>query len=373
MFSLQDLIFSVSLAVYIAISVTVAAIRWGHKCEPYAKYPDYYYPAWKVFVFCFLTNLVLLPVVFFPSRPDAILLLRLLLIMASPILCALVAFSYFGKVLKVDWWRKPVYALSFSYFIMAFTALVLEIVPGTQLGGLFGRCFFAVGGTLALLYLACLFMAVRMVAKALRRVAEENYSNQEDFPRSLARGFITINLLHLTTSWVCTTIGTKSALSICMLILSALAVALLIGILPPHRAMTIEELEAGRVQAQEEPEFTPPETTQEEDEADEILSPQRKKQIARAIRKYVEEEQAYLDSHLTLASLSRSIGFNRSYVSAVMSEQLGGFFNYVNRCRLAHAAQLKVEQPDIAVGDLIAASGFGSRQSYYNVRRKLDE
>ena len=358
---------------YIATSIIVAAVRWGHKCEPYSKYPDYYYPAWKVFVFCFMTNLVLLPAVFFPSRPDAILLLRLLLIMASPILCALVAFSYFGKVLKVDWWRKPVYALSSSYFIMALVALVLEIVPGTQLDGLFGRCFFALGGLLAVLYLACLFMAVRMVAKALRRVAEENYSNLEDFPRSLARGFITINFLHLTTSWVCTTIGTKSALSICMLVLSALAVALLIGILPPHRAMTIEALEAGRTPTEEEPEIIPPETDQEDDGQDEILPPQRKKAIARAIRKYVEDEQAYLDSHLTLASLSRSIGINRSYVSAVMSESLGGFFNYVNRCRLAHAARLKVERPDITVGDLIAASGFGSRQSYYNVRRKLEE
>jgi hypothetical protein len=38
---------------------------------------------------------------------------------------------------------------------------------------------------------------------------------------------------------------------------------------------------------------------------------------------------------------------------------------------LAHAARLKVEQPDLAVADLAIASGFGSRQSYYNVRKQL--
>lgn len=372
MFSLQDLLFSVSLAVYIAISITVAAVRWGHKCEPYAKYPDYYYPAWKAIVFCFLANLVLLPVVFYPSHPDAVLLLRLLLIMASPILCALVGFSYFGKVLKVDWWRKPVYALSISFFVMALTALVLELVPGSQLTGLFGRCFFALGGTLALVYLASFFMAIRLIARAIRHVAEQNYSNPEDFPLRYARGIIWIPLLHLTTSWTCTTIGTPRALSICLLILSVLGVVLLIAVLPPHRSLTVEELQEGKTPDTQVLEIPEPQSFVEDD-AEEILSAKRKKDIARAIRKYVEDEQAYLDSHLTLASLSRKIGINRSYVSAVMSECLGGFFNYVNRCRLAHAARLKVEQPDITVGDLIAASGFGSRQSYYNVRRQLGE
>lgn len=55
----------------------------------------------------------------------------------------------------------------------------------------------------------------------------------------------------------------------------------------------------------------------------------------------------------------------------MLSERLGGFFVYVNRCRLAHAARLQKERPDISVSELIDASGF-SRTTYYKVRRELD-
>lgn len=41
----QSTLISVSLAVYVTASVYVAAVRWGHRCAPYAKHMDYYYPA----------------------------------------------------------------------------------------------------------------------------------------------------------------------------------------------------------------------------------------------------------------------------------------------------------------------------------------
>ena len=61
--------------------------------------------------------------------------------------------------------------------------------------------------------------------------------------------------------------------------------------------------------------------------------------------KVVEDEKAYLDNHLTLNSLSRKCGMNRTYVSAVLTERLGGFFSYVNQCRLAHVEAYKVTHP----------------------------
>ena len=43
-YSFQELLFSVSLAVYVAVCVVVGVVRWGHKCAPYDKHLDYYYP-----------------------------------------------------------------------------------------------------------------------------------------------------------------------------------------------------------------------------------------------------------------------------------------------------------------------------------------
>ena len=104
----------------------------------------------------------------------------------------------------------------------------------------------------------------------------------------------------------------------------------------------------------------------------ETLSPERKEEILRTIRRRVEEEKVYLDSNLTLSKLSRDCGLNRTYVSSVLNESLGGFFYYVNRCRLKHADDYKASHPQADVDDIALASGFNSRQSLYNARKRLN-
>ena len=364
MYTLQDLLFSASLAVYVAVGVFVAMVRWGHRCEPYGRHMDYYYPAWRAVIFCFLTNLFMAPAIFLPEEPDAVLQLRLLLILASPFFCAVLMFAYFGKALKVTTWHGPVFALAFPFGVMALTATVLALVPGRQMDEAFCRWFFAVGGVLALAFLACFVTATRMIARAMRRFSEENWSNPEDFPTQYASRVIWIPMLHLMVSWVAAFVGTKPVLSVGLLLLSVLGVVLLISALSPHRAMEVEQLEA---------EVELPEAAGVLEEETEALPEERKEEIVRAIRHYVEDGRAYLNSHLTLAELARSVGINRSYASAVMNSRLGGFFAYVNRCRYAHVAQLKVEQPDTPIGELIDASGFGSRSTYYTIRKRLEE
>ncbi len=86
----------------------------------------------------------------------------------------------------------------------------------------------------------------------------------------------------------------------------------------------------------------------------------------------VEDQQAYLDSHLLLSDVASSIGVNDKYVSLVMQSRLGGFFSYVNHCRLAHAARLQVTHPDMPIGEVIVDSGFGSRTTYYKIRKQLE-
>ena len=376
MYSFQELLFSAAVAIYVAVSLAIAAIRGGHKCQPFARHADYYYPAWKALVFCFGSDILLTPIVFMPQDTDAVLYLRMMLILASPFLCALVLFSYFGKVLNVSWWRNPVYALSIPFALLALTALTLTLIPGTQIEGRFCLWFFSISGFLALIYLLCFFMAMRMIARAMRRFSEENYSNPDDFPRQFAKGIIWIPVLHVTVSWVTTFIGTLGSLSIGVLVLSVLGVTFLIGALSPQRTMDVERLESGEIQlgaVTDIPEPVLPDTDSETDNADEeTLSQDRKDELMAIIRHHVEDEQAYLDSHLTLTSLSRKCGVNRTYLSQVISECMGGFYSYVNHCRLAHVARLRVQKPDASIEEIVTASGFGSRQSYYNVRRQLE-
>ena len=359
-YSFQELLFSVSLAVYVAVCVVVGVVRWGHKCAPYDKHLDYYYPGWRTLALSALSNLSLFPAVFLPGETDAILQIRMTLILSSPFLCSALIFSYFGRVLKVSWWRKPIYVLSGTYSMMSFIALVCTLLPGTQMQGSFLHGYFILGGTLALIYLLGLVLALRMIIRQLGRFSEESFSNPDDFPEQYAKSLIYIPFLHLVMSWSTTFNGNILAMSLGLFMLSVITVVILLGALSPHRAVEIERVEKELSADKEE---SPLEM--------ESLPQERKEEILRLIRHRVEEEQAYLDSHLTLGKLSQDCGCNRTYVSSVLNENLGGFFNYVNRCRLQHAEAYKQENPKADVDELAMACGFNSRQSYYNARKRL--
>ena len=356
--TLQDTLFSASLAVYMTASVFVAAVRWGHRCQPYARHMDYYFPAWKAVILCYLTNLFMLPAVFLPNTPDAILQLRLLLSMASPFYCAVLIFSYFGRVLKMNFWRLPVYFLAVPFGLVAVIATVLALLPGGQLEAASFRWFFVLAGCLSIAFLGCFVVAIYMVARALRRQSEENYSNPDDFPYQFAARVLWIPLLHLAVSWTSATIGSQCVLSLALLALSALSLVFLIGILTPHRAVAVDELEA-----------TPAPEASAQEEAS--IPEERQTEIERAIRQRVEGRKMYLNSHLQLEEVAREVGVNSRYVSLVMKARLGGFFSYINRCRLAHAAALQEAHPGMPIGEVIADSGFGSRTTYYKIKREL--
>ena len=359
-YSFLELLLSVSLAVYVAVCVMTGVVRWSHKCAPYDKHADYYYPGWHTLALGSLSNLVLLPAVFLPGDPDAILQIRMMLILSSPFLCSALIFSYFGRVLKVSWWRKPIYVLSATYSTMSAIALVCTLMPGTQMQGEFLHWYFIAGGMLGLVYLVGLFLALRMIIKPLSRFSEESFSNPDDFPEQYAKSLIYLPFLHLIMSWSTTFNGNITAISFGLFMLSVITVVILLGALSPHRAVEVERLETELAAEKEE---APME--------EESLSLERKEEILRLIRHRVEDEQAYLDSHLTLSKLSQDCGCNRTYVSGVLNESLGGFFNYVNRCRLHHAEAYKQENPKADVDELALVSGFNSRQSYYNARKRL--
>ena len=361
-YSIQELLLSLSLAVYLTTCVLVAVVRWGHKCAPYINHIDYYYPGWRTLVFGSLSNLSLLPVLFFPGDPDAILQLRMMLLLASPFLCSVLIYSYFGRVLRVDWWRKPAWLMSVTYALMALVVLVTTLMPGTQMQGMFRSIYFIIAGVLATFYLMCLIVAMVMMIQPLSRFSEDSFSNPDDFPVQYAKSLISIPFLHLIMSWSATFNGTMPVLTFSLLMLSVLLAIILLGALSPHRALEVEQLEK-EVEAEQKESLLEPE----------MIPHERKEEILRAIRFRVEDEHACLDSHLTLSDLSRQCGFNRTYVSGVLNESLGGFFGYVNRCRLAHADAYMKEHPSAEVDEVALMSGFNNRQSYYNARKRAKE
>ena len=94
--------------------------------------------------------------------------------------------------------------------------------------------------------------------------------------------------------------------------------------------------------------------------------------ILRSIRAEVEERQAFREGGLTLSGLAERCDTNRTYVSVVLQEPFGGFFSYINNCRLAFAAKYREQHPFASIGEIALASGFRSRQSYYNALHRRE-
>ena len=90
------------------------------------------------------------------------------------------------------------------------------------------------------------------------------------------------------------------------------------------------------------------------------------------IQHIVIEEQRFLDPHLSMKAVADECSFGRTYVSTVFKTQLGGFFDYINRQRLTFADEYKRRNPQATQDEIAAASGFGSRTSYLNMRKKLN-
>ena len=85
----------------------------------------------------------------------------------------------------------------------------------------------------------------------------------------------------------------------------------------------------------------------------------------------MEQKQAFLEPHLTLQDVADRCGYNRTYISGLIKNGMGGFFSYVNGLRLAYVDEYLRQHPDATLSEAIDAAGFGSRPTYYSVKSKL--
>lgn len=348
-----ELFLSLSLTVYLTVCVMMAVVRpeQGRSL-----------PGWRALVFCTLSHMLMLPVLFHPSDPDAVLQLRLMLLMASPFFCSALIFSYFGSILKSKWWHMPTLLMGGSYAVMAIIALVTTLMPGEQMQGLFRSVYFLVAALLTAGYLIALVLTLIIIIHPMSRFTEGNFSNPDDVPDRYVRSLIYFPVLHLIMSWSVSFNGSYPAMAVGLLVLSVLLAIILRGAISPLRTVEAERLEEELNAVMPENEESVPDLQQD-----------RQEEILALIRKKVEDEQAYLDSHFTLGKLSQACGCNRTYVSAILNEKYGGFFHYVNRCRLAHAQAYKTAHPQAEIDEVALESGFNNRQSFYNARKRVAE
>jgi len=276
----------------------------------------------------------------------------------------LMLYAYFGNVMRWRKWRRPILIVGCPVAISLIAAEILAILPGDHITLISHVNLLILGGVMTWVCLGAMWLVFRWA----RQFDEDDFSNPNDFPVTFARRWLLLILVNMCFCWAAALADTKLLMAVVMLLFSVSSVMLVITVLHPHRNRPVVEEEE---MAMEEADNA------DTDGVDQMYNrsmPQRKRrEILSAIRSVVEDQQAFLEPHLTLQNVADRCGYNRSYISGLIKAEYGGFFAYVNGLRLAYVDSWLQEHPAGTIQEAIDASGFCSRQGYYSVKTRLEK
>lgn len=359
-------------AVFITAGLLVAAVRWFHMCRPFDKNPNYYYPGRPFVVSIYLNALVLIPYALHPESADAWYLARIYFLPVTICHFIILLFSFFGIVLRWKKWRLPIILVAGPVALVMLAALVQAIWPGEQMGDevsniVSGYVLFALG---IIITIVCI-IAVGLVLRQAQRSDQDDFSNPTDFPVVSARRWMVLIGVNLVLCWTGALSNNPVVLAVIMMLLAVSAVVFLISVLSPSRNRPMEELAVEEAAEAALGLDLEPDPEDEEHLYQRTLPLQKRLEILSAVTTVVEEQEAFLEPHLTLQEVAERCGYNRSYVSGLIKSELGGFFTYINRLRLQRVDDYLQEHPDATVLEAAEESGFISRKAYYSAKAKL--
>ncbi|MBR5398491.1 MAG: helix-turn-helix transcriptional regulator [Bacteroidales bacterium] len=378
--------YGLAATVFLTTSLVIAAVRWFHLCKPYNLNPGYYYPGRPFVIAVYLNALLLIPYVLRPEDPDAWYLVRIYFLPVTLLHFTILMFSYFGGIMQWGKWRGPMIIIEVPVFLVLVVVFCLSLLPNFHIEDkishlLCDYILFALGAVVTLFCLTAMFLVV----KWSKSIGEDDYSNTADFPVVEAKRWLLLVIVNILVCWVGAVSENKMVLALCMLLFAASSVIFIISALHPHRRGLAEEDENEKEKVvdsennEEAENFGDAGTVIVEDrgsDAEHIysrtISQQKKGEILEAIRTVVEEQEAFLDPHLTLQDVADRSGYNRTYVSGLIKSEYGSFFSYINRRRLAHVESYQKENPAATILEAVIASGFNSRQAYYSVKKRLE-
>ncbi len=336
-----------SAAVFIAIALAMAAVRWFHMCRPYDKNPNYYYPGRPFVAGVYLCSLTLLPYVLHPDSADAWFLARLYFFPVTLYNFTILLYAYFGGVMHWRKWLAPMVIIGFPVGVSLLAAVVLALVPGDQVGVISPWVMYILG----IMITSVCFAAMWLVLRWARQFDEDEFSNPADFPVVFARRWTVMIVVNMALCWSGALANNQAFLAVLMLLFASCMVLFIITALHPHRNRAVEE---------PEPESAPGRKAS----SAKILS---------VVNTVIIKQEAFLDPHLTIQDVADRSGYSRSYIAGLFKSEYGGFFPYINRLRLEHVDAYMQQHPAAPLQEALEASGFNSRQTYYAVKARLEE
>ena len=93
----------------------------------------------------------------------------------------------------------------------------------------------------------------------------------------------------------------------------------------------------------------------------EKLDNTEKRSLRATLEQWMEKDKPYTNPDFRLIDLQQVLPMNRTYLSQFIHKEYGcTFYQFVNRYRIEEAKRLKLEQPDIKIGETSVRCGFSS-------------
>lgn len=402
MFSQTELIYSIACTVYVTTCLMFAAVRWFHVCPDTKKQKDYYYPARRVVTLFYLTGIVLVPYILAPQSSEAWLLAKGYLPLANFYFCAVLLFTYFGKMKRWRRWQMSGWVA--TVLTMSSVAMLLGIAlwPGYHLTEATEQTLTMMVIAVGLLMTLYCALAIWQVVQWIREFNNDNYSNPDDFPKGFAQCVLFVPVIEAVLIWPMIILDSPTYVALAFLLLSVFNVAFLISILSSKReddplsrmlehAEPEEETAENEEPTDEDTEKCPPQpatavseklpdvsadsrsdngTTKQRRKPKEIPEQTRRK-IIEGIEQALIKQQFFLNPHLTLNDVAEVCGYGQTYVSKVFKEKYGGFYDHINMLRFRYADDYMHQHPDITKEEAIIKAGFADRTAYYRFKKHL--
>jgi len=380
MFSQTELIYSIACTAYVVTCLMFAAVRWFHVCPGAKENKSYYYPDRKLLTLFYAVPIILLPYVLNPASHASWLLVKGYYPLTHFFYCAVLLFNYFGKVRQWRRWLSSGIAASVLVSIAATLLLAVSLMPECKINEAWEHTLNSIIIAVGLLMTIYCGVAIWQVWQWIHEYSTDNFSNIDDFPLPYARGVIVIPIIHALLIWPMVLLDSPKWLATMQLLLAVFNIFFLISALPskrkgnPLEQMIEDNREADNEEVLEQtlPTEEHPEIIEQRPKERQMDIPEQTRQkIADGIEKALVRQRLYLNPNLRLKEVVEVCGYSQAYVSRVLREQYGGFFDYVNILRCRHVDEYIARHPEVTKEEAIIKSGFKDRQNYYRIKKHL--
>lgn len=380
MFSQTELIYSIACTAYVVTCLMFAAVRWFHVCPGAKENKSYYHPDRKLLTLFYVVPIILLPYILNPASHASWLLVKGYYPLTHFFYCAVLLFNYFGKVRQWRRWLSSGIAASVLVSIAAALLLAVSLMPECKINEAWEHTLNSIIIAIGLLMTIYCGVAIWQVWQWIHEYSTDNFSNIDDFPLPYARGVIVIPIIHALLIWPMVLLDSPKWLAIMQLLLAVFNIFFLISALPskrkgnPLEQMIEDNREADNEEVLEQtlPTEEHPEIIEQRPKERQVDIPEQTRQkIADGIEKALVRQRLYLNPNLRLKEVVEVCGYSQAYVSRVLREQYGGFFDYVNILRCRHVDEYIARHPEVTKEEAIIKSGFKDRQNYYRIKKHL--